>query len=255
MKISGNTILITGGGTGIGRELALQLKAKGNEVIICGRRENRLAEVCAESPGIHYIVCDVGNDADRRRLFAETTKNFPDINVVVNNGAYQVDRNLALGEQELGGMEDEVASIFIGPIRLNGLFIPYLMGQKDPVIVNTTSILGFTPKTPMTIYCSAKAGFHMYSILLRNDLLDTPIKVYEVVPPAVQTELNMEGRKRRSKPGEPHYGLKADYFASYVIKELEKGNLDIFCDEPNNLSGDQIKNEGRYSTEQRFLNL
>ena len=255
MKISGNTILITGGGTGIGKELALQLKALGNEVIICGRRENRLIEVCEESPGIHHIVCDVGSDADRRRLFSEVTKSFPEINVVVNNGAFQVDRNLALGEEELDGMEEEVASIFTGPIRLNALFIPFLMNQKDPVIVNVTSILGFTPKAPMTVYCSAKAGFHLYSVMLRNDLLDTPITVIEIVPPAVQTELNLEGRKKRSKPGAAYPGLKVDFYAGYLIQELEKGNLDIFCDAATDLSIDEVKNGPRYAVERRNLQL
>jgi len=255
MKISGNTILITGGGTGIGRELALQLKARGNDVIICGRRENRLAEVCEESPGIHYMVCDVASDPDRRRLFSEVTKNYPDINVLINNGAYQVDRNLALGEEELDGMEDEVAAIFTGPIRLNGLFIPYFMKQKDPVIINTTSILGFTPKPPMTVYCSAKAGYHLYSIMLRNDLKDTPITVVEIVPPAVQTELNMEGRKKRSKPGEAYPGLKVDFYASYLIDELEKGNLDIFCDAATDIPSEQVKNGPRYAMEQVNLHF
>ena len=253
MKTSGNTILITGGGTGIGKELAIQLKALDNEVIICGRRESRLVEVSELCPGINYMTCDITSDADRRDLFANVTKNFPEINVLINNGAFQVDRNLALGEAELDGLEEEVASIFTGPIRLNGLFIPYFAGKTDPVIINVTSILGFTPIPPIPVYCSAKAGFHLYTIMLRKHLEQTPIKVIEVIPPAVKSELNQEGRKKRTKPGAVYPGLETDFYVGYVIKELEKGNLDIFCDESNELKGHEVMDGKRYEVEQKNL--
>ena len=253
MKTSGNTILITGGGTGIGKELALQLNALGNEIIICGRRENRLAEVSELCPGINYLTCDITSDADRKNLFAKVTSEFPDINVLINNGAFQVDRNLALGDAELDGLEEEVASIFTGPVRLNGLFIPYLMEKPDPVIINVTSILGFTPIPPIPVYCSAKAGFHLYTIMLRKHLEQTPISVIEVIPPAVKSELNQEGRKKRTKPGAVYPGLETDFYAGYVINELEKGNLDIFCDASTELKGYEVMDGKRYEIEQKNL--
>lgn len=249
MKISGNTILITGGGTGIGKQLALKFKSLGNEVIICGRRENRLAEVSKENPGIHYLACDVASENDRRALYDYVTKDFPETNVIINNGAFQVDRDLSLGEAELDGIEQEVASILTGPMRLNGLFIPFLMEKRAPVIINVTSLLAFIPAPPMPVYCSAKAGFHVYTLLLRARLENTPIKVIEVIPPAVQTELNLEGRKKRTKPGAVYGGLQAEYYADYVINELEKGSIDVFYENEANLSGDRIMNGPRYDVE------
>jgi len=244
MKLTGNTILITGGGTGIGKALAQQLYKLGNEVIICGRREHRLKEVQDECPGIHIRSCDINSAGDRKDIFEFVKEEFPKLNVLVNNGASQTDYDLKLGLDGLSRADEEISTILNAPIMLNGYFIPFLMNQPDPVIVNVTSILGFTPLTRIPIYCAAKAGFHVYTIELRKHLEDTPIKVFEVPPPRVETELNPVGRAH-SKPGTEKIGLQPDEYAAFVIEKLGDDVLDIFYPPYD----DMIKNQPRYETE------
>lgn len=229
MDCTGNTILITGGGTGIGKALAKRFSAMGNEVIISGRRENRLREVRDEIPGIHIKRCDISDEGDRRELFAFVREKHPSMNVLVNNGAIQTDYDLKAGVAGLDNLESEIAICFTAPIRLNGYFIPFLMNQDNPAIVNVTSVLGFTPIKRIPIYCAAKAGYHVYSLELRKHLEDTRVKVFEVPPPLVETELNPEGRAlARARGSEAPKGLLPDDYAAFVIGEMEKDNLDIF---------------------------
>lgn len=244
MKLTGNTILITGGGTGIGKALAKQFCKLGNEVIICGRREYRLKEVQDECPGIHIKRCDINSADDRKELFEYVKKEFPQLNVLINNGAVQTDYDLKLGLDGLEYAEEEISIILNAPIMLNGAFIPFLMNQQDPIIVNVTSMLGLTPLTRIPIYCAAKAGFHVYSLELRKHLEDTPIKVFEVPPPRVETELNPEGRKN-AKPGTEKIGLEADEYAAFVIEKMGQDVLDIFYPP----WGDMIQTRPRYETE------
>ena len=208
-----------------------------------GRRENRLREVAAECPGVHFKVCDIGIDTDRHSLLAYVQKNFPDLNVLINNGAVQNDYDLAAGLNALDYAPDEININLTAPIMLNGMFIPFLIDKADPVIINVTSILGFTPLTRIPIYCAAKAGFHVYTLELRKHLENTPITVFEVPPPRVETELNPEGRKR-ARPGTESDGLQPDEYAEFVVQELKKNNLDIFYG-----SDGDIKRRPRFETE------
>ena len=227
MKLSGNTILITGGGTGIGKALAKQLHKLGNEVLITGRREHRLKEVQAECPGIHIKRSDINSDADRRELLALVKSKFPKLNILFNNGASQRNYDLKLGIDGLAGAEEEISIALTAPILLTGYFIPLLAAQQHPAIVNVTSVLGMTPLTPIPIYCAAKAGFHVYSMLLRKHLEGTPIKVFEAPPPKVETELNSEGRKHSGAVMGPK-GLEADDYAAYIIDCLGKDQLNAY---------------------------
>ena len=229
MNLSGNTILITGGGSGIGKALAKQLHQKGNKVIIAGWRENRLREVQEECPGIEYCVCDITNPDDRQRLFEYVSKEFPNLNVLINNAAIQTDYDLSEGTRDFEGIQTEIDSCFTAHIWLNALFIPILKEQKNPVIIDVGSILGFTPIERIPIYCAAKAGYHVYTIELRKHLEKIPIEVVEVVPPRVETELGSAGRAKAKASGlEKAVGLMPDEYAEFVLAELEKGTLDIF---------------------------
>lgn len=227
MNLSGNTILITGGGTGIGKGLALRLHELGNKVIVCGRREDKLAETAAECPGISYLTCDIASDGDRERLFAFIQERFPEMNVLINNAAVQTDYDLSLGAEELGNLDREMEINLLAPIKLCGMFIPVLKRQKRPVIINVTSVLGFTPLVRCPIYCASKAGFHVYTLELRKHLEKTGIEVYEVPPCRVETDLNPTGRAN-ARPGTEKVGLSVEEYVRFVLDELERGNLDIY---------------------------
>ncbi len=244
MNLTGNTVLITGGGTGIGKSLAKQFHKRGNKVIICGRRENKLLETVQELPGIHYVVCDIADSQDRNNLFNYVKENFPDLNILINNAAVQTDYDLTKGIDALGFAEQEININLTAPIMLTGLFIPMLMEQKNPAIINVSSILGFTPLKRIPMYCAAKAGYHVYTMELREHLKDTPVEVYEVPPVRVETDLNPSGRAN-AKPGTESVGLQPDEYTDYVIEQLEKGNLDIFYPP----TGELVMNHPRYEVE------
>ena len=229
MKLSGNTILITGGGTGIGKGLAKKFKSLGNDVIICGRREDRLKEVSVECPGVHYVKCNIASEQERRDMFEHIRNSFPNLNVIINNGAVQNDYDLTAGPEAIDYAAKEIEINLTAPIMLTSQYIPLLLKQKEPVIINITSILGFTPVARIPIYCAAKAGFHVYTLVLRKQLENTPIQVFEVPPPRVETELNPEGRRKARAAGTDVPGsLMPDEYADFVTAELAKGNLDIF---------------------------
>ena len=229
MKLTENTILITGGGSGIGRAFAKHFHSLGNQVIICGRREDRLREVAEECPGMAYIRCDISNPQDREALFDFCQTRYPQLNVLINNGAVQTDYDLKLGTAGLGYAEKEIDINLTAPIFLTGMFLPVLVSRPEPVIVNVTSILGLMPLTRIPIYCAAKAGFHVYTLVLRKQLSDTPIKVFDVPPPRVETELNPEGRKRAQAAGTDVAGaLMPEEYAAYVIERLGRDELDIY---------------------------
>lgn len=227
MKLTGNTILITGGGTGIGKGLAIKLHELGNKVIICGRREDKLKETAMKYPGICYKTCDISSEENRDSLFSYIQANFPEMNVLINNAAIQTDYDLAEGMKGLENLDREMEINLLAPIKMNGLFIPFLKEKQNPVIINVTSILGFTPLVRCPIYCSAKAAFHVYTIELRKHLENTGIEVYEVPPCRVETDLNPTGRAN-AKPGTEKVGLQVEEYAQFVLDELQKGNLDIF---------------------------
>ena len=197
MEISGNTVLITGGATGIGYAMVESFLEAGNEVIICGRREERLLEAQKIHPKFHIKICNVAEEADRSTLVEWTTANFNNLNILVNNAGVQRDIDFTKGIAEFLAGESEIKINLESPIVLSGMFIPHLTGKKEAAIINVSSGLGFVPAARMPVYSTTKAGLHAFSMALRHQLLKLGIKVFEVVPPAVDTELNPEGRAKR----------------------------------------------------------
>lgn len=224
MKISGNTVLITGGATGIGYAMAKSFLEAGNEVIICGRREERLLEVQKKHPDLHIKVCNMADEADRRILVEWVTANFSNLNILVNNAGVQRDIDFTKGIDEFLAGESEININLEAPIVLSGLFIPYLTGKKEAAIINVSSGLGFVPAAPMPVYSATKAGLHAFSMALRQQLLKLGIKVFEVVPPAVDTELNSEGRAKRCNF---KANLKPDEFVAAVMKGFQNDVFEI----------------------------
>jgi len=239
MKISGNTILITGGATGIGYELAKQFLEAGNEVIICGRREIRLLEAKKNLPELHIKVCDVADENDRKKLFNWISDNFSDLNVLINNAGIQRDIDFTKGTEDLLSGEDEIKINLEAPIFLSALFIPFLKGKEGAAIINVSSGLAFTPLARVPIYCATKAALHSFCITLRYQLRNMGIDVSEVIPPIVDTELNQEGREKIGFVAE----LKPDEFVSAVIKDLENDKFEI---------GYQMSEMGRKSSREEL---
>jgi len=219
MNISGNTILITGGATGIGYAIAESFLEAGNEVIICGRREERLLEAQKKHPELHIKVCNVAEEEDRRTLLEWISAHFSNLNILVNNAGVQRDIEFTRGISEFLSGENEIRINLEAPIILSGLFIPLLTGKKEAAIINISSGLGFIPAARMPVYSASKAGIHAFSMALRYQLLKSGIKVFEVIPPAVETELNPEGRTKR---GNFKVDLMPDEFVSAVMKGFKK---------------------------------
>ncbi len=224
MKVSGNSILITGGGTGIGFSLAQAFAEAGNEVIICGRREERLKQAKEKVTGLHYKVCDVSKANERNRLYDEVDKSFKNLNILINNAGIQRMMFLKKGIEGILPIEDEIETNLRAPIHLAGHFIPFLMKKKEAAIVNVSSGLGFVPMAIAPVYSATKAALHSFTLSMRHQLSDTSIKVFEVIPPIVDTELDGGAREQR---GQRDRGIQPVEVASAVLKAMEKDEYEI----------------------------
>lgn len=187
MQMSGNTILITGGGSGIGRALAETLHKEGNKVIITGRRKQQLDETTAANPGMKSAVVDVA-DAGAVRSFADHLKSdYPALNVVIHNAGIMRPESLESGK--LDDAEATIATNLLGPIRLTAALLPFLERQPRAAIMTISSGLAFVPMAMTPTYCATKAAIHSYTQSLRYQLRNSRVQVIELIPPYVQTEL------------------------------------------------------------------
>ena len=186
MKLAQQTILITGGTSGIGRELARVLVLRGNVVIITGRDADRLRATLDAFPGLHGFQSDLADSAAIARLYQDVTTRFPKLSVLINNAGIM--RNIDLLEpRSLTDLTTEIAIGLSGPIQMAQQFLPHLRAQRDAAIVNVTSGLAFIPMPISPIYCAAKAGLHSYTQSLRAQLAGSTVAVYEIAPPGVET--------------------------------------------------------------------
>jgi uncharacterized oxidoreductase len=216
MDMTGNTILITGGGSGIGRALAEALHARGNKVIVSGRRASALEEVATANPGIATATLDVSDAADIARFAAEIVAAHPALNVVIHNaGIMQAEAFTAPGS-DLAIAEATIATNLLGPIRLNAALLPHLLAQPSATIATVSSGLAFVPLTATPTYSATKAAIHSWSQSLRQQLRDTSVEVIEIAPPAVATDL-MPGHAQN-----PNSMPLADYIAE-TMAQFEAG--------------------------------
>lgn len=193
MKLTGNTILITGGGSGIGRGLAVELHRLGNQVIIAGRRKKALDETTAANPGMKSVTLDIDNAAGIRAFAAQLTKEYPALNVLINNAGIMRVENLAAQQEDLADAESIITTNLLGPIRLTAALLPHLQKQPHATIMNVSSGLAFVPLHLTATYCATKAAIHSYTQSLRYQLKATHINVVELIPPYVATDL-LNGR-------------------------------------------------------------
>ncbi len=189
MTPNGSTILITGGTSGIGRELAREFHARGAKVIIAGRRQALLDEITAAHPGMAGYVLDV-EDAEAIAAFAaRVAADHPALSVLINNAGVMVREDVTDPRTALPIAEQTVAINLLGPIRLTAALLPHLLAQPKAAVVNVTSGLAFVPLAATAAYSATKFGLHAYTEALRHQLRNTSVEVIELAPPGVQTDL------------------------------------------------------------------
>lgn len=187
MKIAGNTILITGGGSGIGRELALRFNALGNAVIVAGRRKEPLEETIAGRDRMYAMTLDVDDPGAISVLARRVVMEHPGLNVLINNAGIMRREDLTRS-RDLGDAEETIVTNLLAPIRLTNALIDHLSAQSHSAIINVSSGLAFVPLSATPTYCATKAATHSYTVSLRAQLKNN-VEVIELAPPAVRTEL------------------------------------------------------------------
>jgi len=189
MNLSGNTILITGGSSGIGFEMTKEFIKRKNKVIITGRNEKRLQKVETELDGVTTIKSDVSNPDDIKKLFQRVEKDFPDLNILINNAGIMWTINLQDHKLSVDDLTKELDINVKGTIWMNDTFLPLLKRNNNSATVTVSSGLAFVPLPISPVYCATKAALHSYTLSLREQLRNTNIKVFELAPPATETEL------------------------------------------------------------------
>jgi uncharacterized oxidoreductase len=224
MKMTGNTILITGGSSGIGMELARQL-AGDNVVIITGRDRLRLEAARAGLGNVHVAQSDASDPKAIAELCETLTRQFPALNVLVNNAGIMRKISLRDGADDLTDVTREIETNLNGPIRMVAQFLPHLKQQSSPAIVNVSSGLAFVPFPLSPIYSAAKAGVHAFTLALRFQLKNTNVKVFELAPPGTETPL-FRGDFDKQDLASAN-GMDVRKLATLAISGLKKDVLEI----------------------------
>jgi uncharacterized oxidoreductase len=218
MQLNGNTILITGGGSGIGLAMAKRFLSAENDVTIVGRRADKLKEAKQKHPALRTRIADVSTDAGRLALAEWAARETPHLNVLVNNAGIQ-QRLTVHDAGNWPGFKDELAVNLEAPVHLTLLLLPQLRRQPRSTIINVTSGLAFVPMALAPVYSATKAALRSFTQSLRHQLKDTAVEVIEVIPPAVQTDLG--------GPGLHTFGTPLEEFADGVFAGLKAGRTEI----------------------------
>jgi len=246
MELSNRTVLITGGTSGIGLGLAKAFQQSKSRVIICGRDSEKLKKIKEQLPELTALPCDVGDARQRKALAAEVHSRFPNLDILINNAGIQRYIDLKKGYDELKSGEDEIAINFVSVVELTALFIEHLMKRPSAAIVNVSSGLGFMPMRNTPVYSATKAAIHTYTLVLRQQLKDTSVKVIEIVPPMVDTDLNQTGRAAVQLK---FRGVSLSEYIPSVIRGLQNDADMIFQGD-----GAKILAEPRSKSESSLLN-
>jgi uncharacterized oxidoreductase len=236
MNTSQDTVLITGGGTGIGRAFAEALHARGAKVIIAGRRAAPLQEVVAANPGMAFVVLDVADPEAIKTVAAKVIADHPALNVVINNAGIMKPETLSGGVFDLSIVEETLNINLLGTIRLTAALLPHLLMKTDATVVTVSSGLAFVPLAATPTYNATKAAIHSWSQSLRHQLKETSVKVIEWAPPAVATDL-MPGHAEN-----PNSMPLADFTAESLAL-FEAGNDEVLVERVKFLSGAEGRGE------------
>jgi len=232
MQMTKNTILITGGTSGIGFELAKQLIALGNTVLVTGRDLAKLERAKKQLPKIHIYQSDVSNPKAITELFKKVTQDFPELNILINNAGIMKTINLHDQQTDLLDLTNEIDINLNGPVRMVKQFLPHLKSKAAAAIMNVSSGLAFVPLPSSPVYCATKAALHSFTLSLRVQLKNSSIKVFELAPPATQTELlgdfNSEDMKGITV-------MKVEDMVAAAVKGLEQDQLEIRPGQSNQL--------------------
>jgi uncharacterized oxidoreductase len=238
MQLTNNTILITGATSGIGYAFMEEFVKLGNKVIVCARREDRLKKIKEKHPGVITKICDAANTKQREELIGWLLQNYPDVNVLINNAGIQLANDLThpLNPDRI---RDEMEINFIAPAHLATMLAQHFAGKKESAIINITSGLSFVPMARVPVYCASKAAFHSLTLSLRYQLRNTPVKVFEIIPPSVDSELGHENRK---DPNQSHGGMALSEFIQEAIPALKNDILEAPIGQAKNIreKGEEI---------------
>jgi len=232
MKLSGNKILITGGGSGIGLGLAERFMQEGNTIIICGRREDTLKEVAEKNPSVITKTCDLSLDSERMALFQWVKTFHGDLNVLVNNAGIQQWMGID-GPNFFPMARHEIITNIEAPLHLTSLFLSL---QSLNTIINVTSGLSFVPFAKVPVYSATKAFFHSFTHSSRYLLKPRGIEVIELIPPALNTDLGGKGLHDHAPP--------VNYFIQSVFEQLQQGKTEItfgFSEERAKAGAEELK--------------
>jgi uncharacterized oxidoreductase len=246
MNLTGNTIFITGGGSGIGRGLAEALHRLGNRVIISGRRKGHLEATTKANPGMQSVELNVEDPASIASVSRRLVADYPKLNVLINNaGIMQVDD--AAGVIDDAVLTSTVTTNLLGPIRLTSALIEQLKKQEKAAVIYNTSVLGYVPLALTAVYSSTKAALHTYALSQRYKLRGTSVSVLEIVPPWVQTDLMNSNEEPRAMP------LKE--FIDETIKVLGTDAEEILVERAKPLRNNPGPNEAAFVTQFNDLML
>lgn len=193
MEVSNNTILLTGGTSGIGLELLRQFYASGNKLVVASRNPEKLNKLHTEFPKVSTVVCDLADPKSVRKLLEHCLNTYPEINILINNAGIQYNYNLLDEEDGFHKIAREIRVNFTSPMQLTYGLLPQLHTKEKAAIINVSSALAFHPKKSAPVYCASKAALHNVSKSLRYQLKGTTVKVFEIIPPLVDTPMT-EGR-------------------------------------------------------------
>jgi uncharacterized oxidoreductase len=233
MQMRDNTIFLTGGTSGIGRGLAEAFQKLGNQVIISGRRQDRLQEICEANPDMHHSVLDVRDPAAIRAVVARVVSEFPSLNCVFNNAGVQRRIELIPGQAlDDEALRDEIETNLLGVIRVAAAFVPHLSGRPNATLVNVSSGLAFVPLARFPVYCASKAAVHSFTLSLRHQLKGSGVKVVELIPPYVATELG--GPRKTAGPQGPQ-PMPLGAFIAQTMEALASGDDEVAIGDARNL--------------------
>jgi uncharacterized oxidoreductase len=226
MKLSDNTLFITGGTSGIGRGIAEAFHKLGNQVIISGRRKALLDEVTRANAGMRGIELDIQDPVQIKAVAQQLIAEFPDLNVVFNNAGIMPFDDAA-GDIDEESVLATVNTNFLGPIRMTAALLPHLKQQRDAVIIHNSSILAFVPLAANAVYSATKAAIHSYALSQRFTLRDSGVRVIEVAPPWVDTDLICKSGDSRAMP--------LNEFIAETMKGLASGSDEVYVDQTSAL--------------------